>query len=218
MGDVMDDVLILPGEDEEPEEKSSALLFKPSLSEINHTTLADAHAPSRELRNQLAEGAQDLGDGFMLREEPVLVQRGPDGSIVRLTPLSEIPGVHFERGGLVSDNAPPVEGRARPEPVPLGTKDREKLRAILAHRLFNYYNDPAMLQNRAKYNPIRDGLPDLPAGSPQHLMPMPGTPLYPATGSQVYQWLLKFVAQRAQVIDTKKYGGGTLADLALQIS
>jgi hypothetical protein len=111
-----------------------------------------------------------------------------------------------------------VEGRARPEPVPLGTKDREKLRAILAHRLFNYYNDPAMLQNRGKYNPIRDGLPDLPAGSPQHLMPMPGTPLYPATGAQVYQWLLKFVAQRAQVIDTKKYGGGTLADLALQIS
>jgi len=208
-----DEQLIL----DETGEDSSPVVFKPSLTEISHTTLADAHAPSSEFRKQLAEGATDLGDGFLIHEEPVLVQRGRDGNIARVTPLSELPGVHFDRGQMVKDNAPPVEGRTRPTPVPLSTAQREKLRAILATRLFNNYATEASLRDRSRYNPIRDGLPDVPVGSPETVAPKPGSPLYYASEGQVYDWLLKFVAQRAKIVDTKRYGGGSIADLALRV-
>lgn len=194
------------------------VVFDQTIREITDTTLADAHAPSKEFRKQLAEGAEDLGDGFLLHPEPALVKRGPDGGIVSVTPLSELPGVHYEQGkGLVKDDAPPVEGRSRPTPVPLPTAQREKLREILATRLFKNYAQEGSLRNLAHYNPLRDGIPELPAGSPQHLQPRPGTKLYRASEGQVYQYLLKVVAERAQIVDTKKYGGGTLADMALRI-
>lgn len=207
----------------EPEEDGSGGEYSPTVivapvREITHTNLADSHAPSSEFKAQLAEGATDLGEGFLLHEEPVLVRRGPDGSIVSLHPLHELPGVHYERGAIVPDEpVAPVEGRNRPTPVVLPTSEREKLRDILATRLFNMYATEASLKNRARYNPIRDGLPDLPAGSPQHLAPKPGTPLYYASEGQVYLWLRNFVADRAKVVDTKRFGGGTLQDLALHI-
>ena len=209
----MDDQLIL----DETGEDTSPVVFKPNVTEITHTTLADAHAPRQEFQRQLAEGATDLGEGFLIHEEPVLVQRGADGNIARVTPLSELPGVHFERGGLVADNAPPVEGKLRPTPVPLSTSQREKLRAILTTRLYKNYATEASLRDISKYNPIRDGIPDVPAGSPETLAPRAGTKLYRASEGQVYDWLLKFVAQRAKVVDTKRYGGGSLADLTLQV-
>jgi len=214
---VSEQYIIPAGEDAEGEETTSPLLFKSHVTEITDTTLADSHAPSSEFRDQLAEGATDLGDGFLLHEEPVLVQRGVDGEIVRLTPLSELPGVHYERGSIVADDAPPVEGRSRPTPVPLPTAQREKLRDVLAARLFKNYATEASLRNLAVYNPLRDGLHEPPAGSPAHLQPKPGTPFYYASEGQVYQWLRKFVAERAQVVDTKRFGGGTLADMALHI-
>jgi hypothetical protein len=83
--------------------------------------------------------------------------------------------------------------------------------------LFRHYASEPSLRNRERFNPIRDGIPEVPAGSPEHLAPKPGTPLYPATTGQVYDYLLRFVAQRAKVIDTKRFGGGTLADMALRI-
>ena len=214
-----DDKIILPeGEDEESGGWTPTVVFDPTVREITETTLADAHAPSSEFESQLAEGATDLGEGFLLHEEPVLVQRGADGGIVRLTALADLPGVHYQPGsGIVADDAPPMEGRLRPTPVPLSTAEREKLRDILATRLFKNYATEASLKNIARYNPIRDGIPDLPAGSPEHLAPRPGTKLYRASEGQVYQWLRTFVAQRAKVVDTKRYGGGTIADLALRI-
>ena len=213
-----DEKIIIPGGVDEVGEESPTIVFDPHvLRNIEHTTLVDTHAPEREIRKELESGAQDLGDGFLLHDEPVLVQRGADGGIEKLTPLAELPGVHFERGKFVPDDAPPVEGRPRPAPVPLGREERRKLIDILTTRLYKNYATEASLRNRARYNPIRDGLPDLPAGSPEHLAPKPGTKLFYASEGQVYQWLKEFVGQRAQVIDTKKYGGGHLEDLALHI-
>ena len=210
--------IFLPGGIDESGEESPDIVFDPQVvRNIEHTTLVDTHAPEREMRKELEVGATDLGDGFLLHDEPVLVQRGVDGGIERLTPLAELPGVHFERGGLVADDAPPVEGRPRPTPVPLPREQRRKLVDILATRLYKNYATEASLRNLARYNPIRDGLPDLPAGSPEHLAPKPGTPLFYASEGQVYQWLKEFVGERAQVIDTKKFGGGHLEDLALHI-
>lgn len=210
--------IIIPGDVDEVGEESPTIVFDPHvLRNIEHTTLIDTHAPMSEQKSTLEEGAQDLGEGFLLHDEPVLVQRGADGGIERLTPLSELPGVHFERGRLVSDEAPPKEVAPKPTPVPLGRAERRKLVDILATRLYKNYATEASLRNRERYNPIRDGIPDLPAGSPENLAPKPGTPLYLASEGQVYEWLKKFVGERAQVIDTKKYGGGHLEDLALHI-
>lgn len=213
----MTEAVVLPGDDGSGEDDSPDVVFQPSLREITDTTLADAHAPKAEFNKQLAEGAQDLGEGFLLHDEPVLVQRGPDGGIVKLTPLSELPGVHLDGGQLVKDDAPPVVGKTKATPKPLPRAEREKLIDILATRLFKNYATEASLKNLAKFNPLRDGIPDLPAGSPEHLQPKPGTPLYYASEGQVYQWLKTFVGERAKVIDTGRFGGGTLQDIAVRI-
>ncbi len=212
----MTDKIILPGDDQKATDDSDpTVVLQEGIWEIEDTTLADAHAPKSELRQQVAEGKEDWGDGFYVEPEPVLVQRAPDGSIVRTTPLSEIPGVSFEKGQLVEEDAPPVEGRSRPTPVPLGTADREKLVGILANRLWRYYKDRGPKDPR--YNPFRDGIPELPAGSPQHLQPLPGTPLYPASDGQIHDYLRRFIADRVKVVNTKRFGGNTIQDLALRI-
>lgn len=205
--------VILPGE--EGEQK---ILFDPTkIREITATTLADAHADASSFRKELEEGATDLGGGFLMQDEPVLVQRGPDGGIVRLTPLSEIPGVHYDRGQILSDHAPPKEVEAKPSPAPISRKDRDKLRKILANRLMQWYDSEYSWRDLGKFNPLRDGIPTLPSGSPEHLKPLPGTKLYPATRQQVYDYLLKLVSDRAKVIDTKRFGGGHLQDMAIRI-
>jgi len=193
-----------------------AVVFKPTLWEIKATTLADEHADKKEIHHTLAKEAVDLGGGFLMREEPVLVQRYQDGSIARLTPLSEIPGVHLS-GGKLEPDIPPVEAAPIPVPVPLGRRDREKLRHILATRLFRQYQNS--LADRTKYNPIRDGLPkDLDLRMTNEMLaPKKHTVLVAASQGEVYEWLLKFVAKRAKLIDTKRFGGGTLADIALHI-
>lgn len=214
----MDERLIIPGEVDEAGEETPPILWDPRPQrEITDTTLADAHAPKSEFKKQLEEGATDLGEGFLLHDEPVLVQRGADGGIERLTPLAELPGVHFERGSLVPDDAPAKEVAPKPTPVPLNREQRRKLVEILAVRLYKNYATEASLRNLNKYNPIRDGLHEPPPGSPDHLQPKPGTPFYYASEGEVFAWLKKFIGERVQVIDTKKYGGGHLADMALHI-
>lgn len=211
----------------EATEDAPDIVFDASkVRDITATNLVDEHGTKTSIKKDLQEGATDLGEGFLVHDEPILIQRGPDGGIVKITPLSELPGVHLEGTVLkqdpdlltskqVEDDA--IIADAKPELVPLSTSEREKLRHILATRLWNHYATEASLRNRAKYNPFRDGIPDLPAGAPNFLQPTPEMPLIPATEAQVYQWLLKHVAQRAKVVDTKRFGGGTLQDLSLRI-
>ena len=207
--------IILPGDGEEPTEGSDpTIVVQEGIREIEDTTLADAHAPKRQLIDDLADGQEDWGDGFFVEPAPVVVFRGPDGGIVRTVPVGEIPGVEWSSGKLVPD-ADPVEGRPRPTPVPLGTADREKLVSILASRLWRYYRDRG--PNDPRFNPFRDGIPELPAGSPEHLQPLPGTPLYPATDAQIHDYLRRFVAERVTVINKNRFGGNTIQDLALHI-
>lgn len=216
--------IILPGDGDKPDGDNSdpTIVIQEGVRTIEDTTLADAHAPTSELRRKVAEGKEDWGDGFFMEPEPVLVQRAPDGSIVRTTPLSEIPGVHFERGGLVPNELTTEQKEAKakvvdakPTPVPLTRDQRYKLVEILAGRLFRYYQSRGPMDPR--FNPFRDGIPDLPAGSPEHLEPLPGTDLYPATDAQIMDWLRRFVGERAEVINRNRFGGG-IEDYALRIN
>lgn len=193
------------------DEGDGALLLKGMLGDtrdVQDTNLADGHAPKSQLRKELEATGEDLGEGFVMQEQPVLVQRGPDGSIVRTTPLNELPGVEYFTGA--PEDQAPVE-----TPAVLGRADRNKLVDVLSLRLFKYYRQ--MPPEQQKYNPFYDGLPELPAGSPEHLQPLPGTPLYPATDGQVYEWLRRFVADRVQVVNKNRFGKDNLQDLALRI-
>jgi hypothetical protein len=210
--------ILLPGDGEKATDDSDpTVVLQEGIREITHTTLADEHAPKRQLRQQVAAGKEDWGDGFFVDPEPVLVFRAPDGSIARTVPLSEIPGVNFTGGRMVTDEEI-LSTKEVPEvatPVPLPTADREKLVGIMAGRLYRYYRERGPKDPR--YNPFRDGIPDLPAGSPEHLQPLPGTPLYPATDGQIHDWVRRFVADRVKVVNTHRFGGNTIQDLALRI-
>lgn len=207
-------------------EDTADVLFDASqVREITATNLIDEDSSAWGRRQELQKGATDLGEGFLMQEEPVLIQRDADGAITKLTPLSEIPGVHFDGQVLTQDpdrltsqqkEAQAMVAEAKETPVPLSTSDREKLRHILATRLFKHYATEASLRNRARWNPFRDGIPELPAGAPKFLSPSKEMPLVPATEGQVYQYLLKHVAKRAEIVDTKR-GLGGIQDLALRI-
>lgn len=208
--------IILPGDGEEASAGSDpTIVIEEVIRDIKATTLADEHAPKRQLQQEVAEGKEDWGDGFYVEPQPVLVQRAPDGSIVRTTPLSEIPGVEFSGGKIERVDEEPLEVEAKPTPVPLSTSEREKLVGILTTRLWRYYKERG--PNDPRYNPFRDGIPELPAGSPEHLQPLPGTPLYPATDGQIRDYLRRFIVERVTVINRNRFGGNTLQDLALRI-
>lgn len=203
--------IILPGDGEKPTGDASdpTIVIEEGIREITQTDLGDQHAPKHQLRGKIDAETEDWGDGFNVYPEQVLIQRNPDGSIARTIPLSEIPGVT-----TYDKDAPPVEADEVPTPVPLSTSDREKLVGILTNRLYNYYWDRG--PGDPRFNPFRDGIPELPAGSPEHLQPLPGTPLYPATGGQVRDYLRRFIADRVTVINKNRFGSG-IEDLALRI-
>lgn len=175
---------------------------------IEDTTLADAHADASTFKKQLEEGATDMGEGFLQYDEPVVVDRGPDGSIVNVTPVSE------HRAFIPREGDPYLES-IRPAPTRLPRAEREKLVDVLTARLFKHYE--GLHPDAPKFNPLYDGIPDLPSGSPEHLQPLPGSKLYPATRGQVYDWLRRFVADRAQVIEKRDSSGkGWVTDYALR--
>lgn len=204
--------IILPEQDDGP----TVVLQEQVIRDITETTIADAHLPKRQLLQAVAAGKEDWGDGFHVEPEPVVVTRNPDGSIARTTPLSEIPGVHLEGRSLRADAEEELmEVEAKEAVVPMSRSDRHKLVAILAGRLVRYWKDRG--PGDPRYNPFRDGLPDLPSGSPEHLQPLPGTKLYPATDGQIYDWAVKFCGDRATLINRNRFGTGGLEDIALRI-
>lgn len=167
----------------------------------------DRHVPLRQQKRLLGE---DWGGGFFVQEEPVLVQRGPAGEIVRTVPLVDIPG--FGDPIVTGEEQEPVEGRMRPTPTPLPTSEREKLAGILALRLFRWY--ASQPPTPMAYNPVHDGIPDLPEGAHHSLNPLPGTNLYPATRGQVLERLKRVVASREQLVNRKKGIQGYRPDIA----
>ena len=182
--------------------------------ELEETTLGDRDAPKRQLIQSIPATHEDWGGGFFVYPESVLVTRDKWGKIVRTTPLSEIEGV--DPNPIDFDpEVDPVLAEQNATVVPMTREQRGKFHAILAHRLFYYYKDRGPADPR--YNPCRDGIADLPAGSPEHLQPLAGTQLFPATEGQIYDWLFKFTSERATVIDKRRFGGGHLEDLAVRI-
>ena len=207
--------IILPGDGEVANETSDpTIVLQEGIREITATTLADDHAPRSEFRKQISEGKDDWGDGFFVEPEPVLVLRAPDASIQRTIPLSEIPGVEYGKKALSNEELEREEEARSSSRVVLPTAEREKLVSILTGRLFRYYAGRGPKDPR--YNPFRDGIPELPAGSPQHLQPLPGTDLFPATDGQIHDYLRRFVAARVTVINKERFGG-SIQDLSLRI-
>jgi hypothetical protein len=180
------------------------------IYEITERSDIDPHEDLRPGLGKSDKLGEDWGDGFFVQEEPVAVLRDKSGAIIRTTPLSEVPFLNWNRD---EDEEPPVEGRARTNPVPMNAADRSKLVAILAQRLFRWYaQQPRSLLT---FNPLYDGIPRAPSGSPEHLQPVPGTKLYPATPGEVLEWLKNdVIAPRIRVINKKKNLKGWTADAA----
>jgi hypothetical protein len=147
-------------------------------------------------------GDEDWGGGFRVDTEPVVIERGADGGIIRTVPLNDV----LEAQAILDEQAwdrNPVVAPTVHSPVPMDTQQREKLVRIMAVRLFKWY--AAQPPHPARYNPVYDGIPNLPPGSPEHLQPLPGTKLYPATPDQVLEWLKTSVlAPRIKVINNKR--------------
>lgn len=159
-------------------------------------------------------GDDDWGDGFTVSSEPVMVLRGEDGGIVKTVPLSEWDTM-MERKQEEAEKAPPVEAPPVVSPTPLTTADREKLVEILAIRLFKWY--ASQPRNPTKYNPVYDGLPDAPPGSPVNLQPPAGTNLYPATPYQVLEWLkTTVIGPRAKIVNHKRGMSGYQPSLSFE--
>lgn len=157
-------------------------------------------------------GDEDWGDGFVVDAEPVVVLRGKDGGIVRTVPLSE----HMERMSEVQEAQPePLTAEPVVTPTPLSRKDRDKLVAILAGRLFKWYAEQPRRPD--KYNPVYDGIPKLPTGSDRNLQPLPGTDLYPATPYQVLEWLkVDVIGPRVQIQNKKRGFDGYRPSLTIK--
>lgn len=203
---------VLPGKDIKAGGDDPTIVLQPGLRTITATTLAEEHQGVKQLHRELSnrKDTEDWGDGWTAFPEFAHVLRGPDGAIANVTPLSEIPGVEM------SDNEKEeiaVVADAKPTPVHMNRADRHKLISILASRMYKYYHQ--LPKDYPGYHPFRDGIPDLPAGSPKNIAPK-GESLYPATDAQIYQWLYKFCGERATVINKRKFGGG-IQDMALRI-
>ena len=214
------ETIVLPGDDrtdvpETAEERKSwepTVVLQEGVREISATTLAEEHQGMMQVHRELAADpdSEDLGDGFNMWPEPAHVLRGPDGGITSVVPLSEIPGVELSSR---DEETIAMAKDSRPTPVPLNREERHKLVSILAGRLWKYYKQ--LPPTYPGYHPFRDGIPDLPAGSPKNLAP-DVRDLYPATDAQIYDWIYKFVGQRATVVNKNKFGAG-IQDMALRI-
>jgi len=203
---------ILHGKDINRGGNDPTIVLQEGIRDITATTLAEEHQGLKQVHRELQENpeSEDWGDGFTAFPEPAHILRGPDGGITSVIPLSELPGVKLTSK---EEEAAAIIVDAKPTPVPLGRKQRHQLISILTGRFFNYYRQ--LPRDFPGFNPFRDGIPEMPEGSPKNLMP-DKRDLYPATDQQIYDWLYKFVGARASIINKRRFGGG-IQDLALRI-
>lgn len=168
----------------------------PNIHLVHTRDIAERSDFDRDQVVKTKELGEDWGDGFFVEEEPVVVYRDAQGGIVKTVPLSE----HAEQQ---AEMAEPIIAEQKIQPTPISRQDRDKLVAILAARLFKWY--ATQPRHPTKYNPVHDGIPDLPPGSPDNLQPLPGTKLYPATPGQVIDWLkTTVIGPRVQVQNHKR--------------
>ncbi len=203
---------VLPGKDTVAGGDDPTIVLQEGTRMITASTLAEEHQGVGQVHRELAarDDTEDWGGGMNVFPEFAHVLRGPDGAIVRVTPLSEIPGVEMtehqkELAAEVVD--------AKETPVPMTRDQRHKFISVLATRMYHYYFQLA--RDYPGFHPFRDGIPDLPAGSPKNIAPK-GQQLYSATDAQIYQWLYKVVGARATLINKRKYGSG-IQDIAVRI-
>ncbi len=203
---------VLPGKDVAAGGDDPTIVLQEGIRIVTETNLVEEHQGVKQVQRDIEAlpGSEDWGEGFMAWPEPAHILRGPDGAIVSVVPLSEIPGVELtpaveEFAAVVADTKPVLH--------PMNRDERHKLISILAGRLWKYYFQ--LPRDYPGYHPFRDGLPDLPKGAPKNLSPDLDS-LYPATDAQIYQWIYEFVGTRATVINKRKHGGG-VQDLALRI-
>lgn len=171
---------------------------------------ADFDPHQKVKASQLGE---DWGDGFFVQEEPVVVHRHADGSIASLNPLSSLEGMIDN----LDDDAEPIDAGTINELKPISLTERQKLVEILSMRLIRWYKSrpPELMA----FNPIYDGVPVAPAGSPEHLQPIPGTNLYPASEQEVFDWIKRdVIGPRVQLINKRKKWTGYAQDVAVRIS
>lgn len=173
----------------------------PGVYDLEERSDIDPHA-SRIHPDQLGE---DWGDGFYVSPELVKVDRGPDGRIVRTTPLSEYLGRYDV------DLEPPVITEPQRQLVMRTPEARRAMVLTLADRLMEYYIQLGPQPHM--FNPVYDGIPDLPLHADKNLQPLPGTKLYPATEGQVFAWLVRIIGKRADLVNSR-LGLGEKQDLA----
>lgn len=181
----------------------------PDIALVHTRDIVDRTDFDRDQKINKDELGDDWGDGFFVEEEPVVVQRGSQGEIVRTIPLSEY--ADYQREDMETD---PVLAEQKIQPTPISRAERDKLVYILASRLFKWY--AAQPRHPSKYNPIYDGIPDVPKGSSENLQPIPGTKLYPATTGQVMEWLkTSVIAPRVKVQNHKRGLDGFQPELTI---
>lgn len=158
-----------------------------------------------------------LGGGVFLDPKPVVVERDPStGRIARLLTLDE----HRQKQERIIEALRPdqIEEAKEALPIlqPLQTSARDKLVAILAGRLFKYYE--GIVMDLSRLNPLRDGIPLFADGSwVLEMDPRRGSEIQrlQAPPGVVYEWLKAMVGSRASLTNKRYKWNGIQPDLGL---
>lgn len=158
---------------------------------------------------------EDLGDGFFLNTEPVFIERGPGGQIVRTTPLSEVTPEMMAAG-----STDPKVVDALPAKPKMTTSAKEKWVDVLAGHLLNWYatKKPGQLP----YNPLYEGIPaSMAINDRKILQPGQEDALVHVSSTEVHEWLRQVLGKRLQIVNTKTGRSGwkgDIQDLAIRIN
>lgn len=158
-------------------------------------------------------GMEEWDDGFFVNPEPVLIERGPAGNIIRTTPISEAPPEKlfpsmFKDGELIETD---------PIPKPTAKRPKEQVVEMLAGLLMRYYG--SLKPGQIAYNPLYDGIPaSVAMTDPFVLQPdVRGDTLVHVPAHEVHQWLKQLIYKRATVRSGSGFQGD-ISDLTVHIS
>jgi hypothetical protein len=148
--------------------------------------------------------------------EPVRIIRDPrTGRIARTQPLGEFRAQQERR--LESLRPDQIEEAKEALPIlkPKTTSQRDQLVAIMATRLFRYF-EQQLIDAPQRPNPLRDGIPMKDGAWLLELDPAntEGITRLQAPPGTVYEWIKAFLGARAQLVN-KKRGWANAPDLGL---
>lgn len=169
----------------------------------------DPHAPF----DPEALGMDEWYPGFFVNPEPVVIERGQRGEIVRTTPISEAPPQllfpgKFKDGELIEANPIQKIGAKRP---------KEMVVEMLAGLLMTYYG--SMKPGQIAYNPLYDGIPASVALSDAFILQpeVRGDSLVHVSAGEVHSWLKQLIWKRAEIRSGPGYKGD-ISDLTVHLS